>query len=77
MRFLGHPNVKLFISHGGLLGTIEALHFGVPTLVMPQFGDQRHNALASENNGVGVILHLQSATEKDVDDALRKALDPQ
>lgn len=44
---------------------------------MPQFGDQRHNALASENNGVGVILHLQSATEKDVDDALRKALDPQ
>lgn len=46
-------------------------------IVMPQFGDQRHNAHAIENNGAGVVLHLQSATEEIIFEALKKALDPQ
>lgn len=67
----------MFITHGGNLGTTEAVHCGVPMIVMPQFGDQRHNAHAIENNGAGVVLHLQSATEEIIFEALKKALDPQ
>lgn len=38
---LAHPNVKLFITHGGLLGTTEAIVEGVPVLGLPIFGDQK------------------------------------
>ncbi|CAG9762824.1 unnamed protein product [Ceutorhynchus assimilis] len=71
---LCHPNTVLFISHGGLLGTTEAIHCGVPVIVMPQFGDQRMNAKLLEKQGAGVILKLLDATEETITEALTKAL---
>jgi glucuronosyltransferase len=76
LDILCHPNVVGFISHGGLLGTIEAVHCGVPAVVMPQYGDQHVNARALEKNGGGVILHLHEATEEKVYEALQTVLDP-
>lgn len=37
---LCHPNVKVFLSHGGLLGSSEAVHCGVTGVFTPMFGDQ-------------------------------------
>lgn len=37
---LCHPNVRVFVSHGGLLGSSEAAHCGVPVITTPMFGDQ-------------------------------------
>ncbi|KAI8043739.1 UDP-glycosyltransferase UGT5 [Drosophila gunungcola] len=54
--FLCHPKVKGFISHGGLLGTTEAVHCGVPMLVTPFYGDQFLNAGAMKQRGFGVIV---------------------
>lgn len=70
----GHPNVKAFISHGGLLGTIEAVHCGVPIIVMPHFGDQHTNAKAIETSGGGVILRMSEVTEDTLYKALKKVL---
>lgn len=69
--------MKAFISHGGLLGTTEAVHCGVPVVVMPQYGDQHTNAKALEKSGGGVILNIRDATEEQVYDALKTILDPQ
>ncbi|EFA11928.2 UDP-glucuronosyltransferase 2C1-like Protein [Tribolium castaneum] len=68
---LGHPNLKLFITHGGLLSTIEALHHGVPVLGIPIFGDQKANIPNAVSSGYAVQLELA-----DLDEAtLTKALD--
>lgn len=69
--------MKAFISHGGLLGTTEAVHCGVPMVVMPQYGDQHTNAKAVEANGGGVILYLKEATEERVYQSLKTVLDPE
>lgn len=68
--------MKAFISHGGLLGTTEAVHCGVPIIALPQYGDQFTNARAIETNGGGVMLDLAELTEEKVYDALTKVLTP-
>uniref|UniRef100_A0A7G3B2A5 UDP-glucuronosyltransferase n=1 Tax=Lutzomyia longipalpis TaxID=7200 RepID=A0A7G3B2A5_LUTLO len=49
---LAHPNLKLFISHSGLLSTQEAAWFGVPILGLPVFADQFDNLRMSMQAGV-------------------------
>lgn len=69
--------MKAFIAHGGLLGTTEAVHCGVPVVVMPQFGDQHTNARALEAGGGGVVLNFREADEEMVYNALKTVLDPE
>ncbi|XP_065219659.1 uncharacterized protein LOC135845124 [Planococcus citri] len=53
---LAHPNVKLFIAHGGALGLNEAIHEGVPVLGIPMYGDQTLNLRRLQANGAADIL---------------------
>lgn len=55
-KFSGHPNVKLFITQGGLQSLEEALFLGVPVLVLPFFGDQLSNAKRVTEHGLGLSL---------------------
>jgi hypothetical protein len=71
---LGHPNIKAFITHGGLLSTIEAVYYGVPIIGIPVFGDQRNNMEAAVSNGYGVSVLLQDLTEKTFSGALSEIL---
>ncbi|XP_026314878.1 UDP-glucuronosyltransferase 1-1-like [Hyposmocoma kahamanoa] len=59
---LCHPNVKLFISHGGLLGTQETVACGVPMLVVPLYADQALNAHAMSDRGVARTIILRDST---------------
>lgn len=54
--FSDHPNTKLFITHGGLLSLIEAIHFGVPMITVPHGGDQYSNAEVAVKKGVAIRL---------------------
>ncbi|XP_076274446.1 UDP-glycosyltransferase UGT5-like [Rhynchophorus ferrugineus] len=74
---LCNPKAKLFISHCGLLGITEAIHCGIPTIVMPQFGDQRHNAHYLERSGGGLMLILAEATEEKLFNAIQTLLKPE
>nr|XP_027223434.1 UDP-glucuronosyltransferase 2B14-like [Penaeus vannamei] len=53
---LGHPNVKVFITHGGLLSTQESLYHATPVVALPIFADQPKNAMAIQKHGLGVVL---------------------
>ncbi|XP_055548557.1 UDP-glycosyltransferase UGT5-like isoform X2 [Wyeomyia smithii] len=55
---LAHPNVVLFITHGGMFGTQEAIYRGVPMLLIPFFGDQHQNTLKAERSGYALSLNF-------------------
>ena len=52
-ELLAHPKTRLFITHGGNNGQMEALYHGVPMVVSPIFLDQRSNARRVEHHGYG------------------------
>ncbi|XP_052861215.1 UDP-glucosyltransferase 2-like [Anopheles cruzii] len=61
---LAHPNVKLFISHGGLGGTSEAKYHGVPVLGIPIFAEQDQNIQALVDEGIAMMLDYQQLDER-------------
>ncbi|XP_029726645.1 UDP-glycosyltransferase UGT5-like [Aedes albopictus] len=71
---LAHPNVKLFITHGGLLGMTEALYHGKPLVGIPIFGDQPMNVQKAVRSGYGVLLDYDNINEQTVETALRTVL---
>ncbi|KAJ9057356.1 hypothetical protein DSO57_1023539 [Entomophthora muscae] len=50
---LKHKNTRLFISHGGIESTFEAILSGTPVLCMAFLADQSRNARKLEDAGVG------------------------
>ncbi|KAJ8709290.1 hypothetical protein PYW07_009116 [Mythimna separata] len=55
---LAHPNLAVFITHGGLLSTTESIHYGVPIIAIPVFGDQFLNVERSVNKGFALKVDL-------------------
>ncbi|GMR37415.1 hypothetical protein PMAYCL1PPCAC_07610, partial [Pristionchus mayeri] len=53
---LNHPNLSLFITHGGMGSTQETAMRGVPGIFIPIFGDQPRNAGMMEYNGFGKVF---------------------
>ncbi|KAJ8719644.1 hypothetical protein PYW08_011819 [Mythimna loreyi] len=74
---LAHPNVLVFYSHCGMLGTTEAIHHGVPLLGMPIFGDQPSNAASVEESGLGVQIQFKELTAKLLSEKLKIVLNPE
>ncbi|KAK0086261.1 hypothetical protein PV325_003460 [Microctonus aethiopoides] len=68
---LKHPNVKSYLAHGGLLGLSEGVHYGVPMVVVPMFGDQFNNAAAARERGVAIVLEWSTLDAN----TLRSAID--
>ncbi|XP_077291127.1 UDP-glycosyltransferase UGT5-like [Arctopsyche grandis] len=61
---LAHPNVKVFITHGGLLSTQEAMYHGVPIIGLPFYGDQHLNTERVDKTGFGKKLKFVDLNEK-------------
>lgn len=58
-----HPNVKLFISHGGISGVYETVDAGVPVLGFPLFYDQPRNIANLVNAGMAISMDILSVTK--------------
>ncbi|CAH1099471.1 unnamed protein product [Psylliodes chrysocephalus] len=71
---LAHPNVKLFITHGGFLSSIETVYHGMPTVAIPAFGDQLINAKKAEAAGYTYIIELHQLSERTISTAIEEVL---
>ena len=59
---LGHKNVKLFITHGGLGSFLESMYHATPVLVMPGGMDQFFMANRAQSLGIGLRLDWKELT---------------
>ncbi|XP_032525863.2 UDP-glucosyltransferase 2-like [Danaus plexippus] len=71
---LAHPNIKLFITHCGLLSSLEALHHGVPMLAVPVFGDQPHNADTATREGRAIRVTFDENLPENLQAGLKQML---
>ena len=69
-----HPNVRLFITHGGLLGTQEGVYAGVPMVGIPLFADQYLNLRNCIARGISVMVEYDAITKESISNALKTVL---
>ncbi|XP_031331316.1 UDP-glucuronosyltransferase 1-3-like [Photinus pyralis] len=72
---LGHPNVKLFITQGGLQSRDEAIHARVPMLGIPFLGDQFYNVRRMANLGFGLELDHDGLRKDELKAAILEAIE--
>lgn len=68
---LAHPNVKAFISHGGLLSTLESIYHAKPIVGVPVMVDQNMNIELAASYGYAISVPYGDLTEE----RLTKAVD--
>ncbi|XP_059051675.1 UDP-glucosyltransferase 2-like [Achroia grisella] len=71
---LAHPNCLFFISHGGLLSSTEAIHFGVPTIGIPIYFDQFLNVNRAVSKGYAIHVPLTTNLPNDLKPAIQTML---
>ena len=71
---LGHPSMKLFVTHAGGNGQAESVLQGVPMLAFPLFGDQFYNAKRVAVKGFGLQLDAFQFKVEEMVDSIREIL---
>ncbi|CAH0599440.1 unnamed protein product [Chrysodeixis includens] len=71
---LSHPNLRLFITHGGQLSCLEAIHAGVPMLAVPVFGDQPANAERARKLGYALTVDFHKNLVENLEVTLNEML---
>ncbi|KAK0175129.1 hypothetical protein PV327_008908 [Microctonus hyperodae] len=74
LKVLKHKNIRAFITHGGLLSTLEAISCGVPMIGVPLFYDQAKNIDRCVDMNIAVFLDYHALTESNLDTALNDVL---
>ena len=69
--FLGHPGIKVFITHGGLFSTVETTYHGVPVIGLPLCLDQGMNMEKTVMLGAGVMLKWKYLTVETLTNAIQ------
>lgn len=62
---LAHPNLKLFITHAGKGGMVEATYHSVPMVAMPIFAEQPTNAAKIVSSGYGTQVDILNLKENE------------
>jgi len=73
--FTGHPKIKAFMTHGGLLSLQETIYHGVPLVGIPIFGDQDLNIAQAVKSGYATMVEIIDINEEKLEAAIRTVLD--
>ncbi|XP_056140306.1 UDP glucuronosyltransferase 5 family, polypeptide D1 [Lampris incognitus] len=71
---LGHPQIKVFVAHGGTNGIQEAIYHGVPVLGLPLFFDQFDNLIRLQERGAAKIIELADLNTHTFEQGLKEVL---
>jgi len=74
---LSHPNLRVFVTHGGIGGVSEAIYHKATLVGIPFSNDQKPNLLRASGHGFAKILEWDQLTEKDLIDAITDAMEDQ
>ncbi|XP_050427347.1 UDP-glucosyltransferase 2-like isoform X4 [Adelges cooleyi] len=69
-----HPNIKLFIGHGGISGVFEVVDAGVPMLGFPLLYDQPRNIANLVDAGMAISLDVMTVTETQIFESINKLI---
>ena len=72
LAILRHRSIRMAILHGGMNGVNEALHSGVPIIVLPSFVDQPANADRVAHHGLGIRLDPDDLTSVQIIDSIHR-----
>ncbi|KAG7302268.1 hypothetical protein JYU34_013764 [Plutella xylostella] len=72
---LGHPKIKAFVTHGGLLSMYETVYHGVPVVTMPVFCDHDANAAKAEADGYAKKIELRGLTSDQLYKAIKEVIE--
>ncbi|CAH1802559.1 unnamed protein product [Owenia fusiformis] len=73
---LGHPSVKLFVTHGGISSSHEAIYHGVPIVGIPLFMDQPANVRRlTQRCKMGVEMNAETLTSQSLLNAMKHVMD--
>ena len=71
---LGHPKVKLFVTHGGQSSFQEMLCHQKPGVFIPKMCDQHGNSNEGVNQGLGIQVNYESMTPEILYEAIMEVL---
>ncbi|CAH1793245.1 unnamed protein product [Owenia fusiformis] len=72
---LGHPKLKLFMTHCGASGSAEAVFNGVPIIGVPLFYDQRHHCtILTQRLKMGVVVKFTEITVEMLSNAMDEVI---
>lgn len=71
---LANRKIRGFISHGGLLGTQEAMFNAVPMIIFPFFAEQDYNAARIAGAECGIKMEISELTSEKLENSIREIL---
>ncbi|CAH1786905.1 unnamed protein product [Owenia fusiformis] len=70
---LGHPNVKLFVTHCGCSSTFETVYHGLPVVTIPMNGDQfKHSTQLTSRLNMGIEVDFTTLMNTTLIEAINK-----
>ena len=71
---LGHPNLKVFVTHGGMGSIMEAIYHRAKILGIPLLNDQRTNLKRAARHGNARMLEWGNLTAEELTNAIKDVI---